>query len=705
MKIESFSDIPDFDDEQSSFSDEGGYVPYQFLKEKDDDSVLRWLNEEFNYLYRQSKDRIYSYRRIARRCLNQDPRNNSMIRTSRRDMEESSDKPTIRTNFYLDYIDQKVAYASSTPIRPTFIPKVENSQEDINQAEACALLTKSRANQIGVEALMRDQDRQTFKYGTGITKIYWDDFAGPVDIEAVKKAKELGLTVDGAEVSEWNAKMGDVCAKVIPPYYLFGERGKKKWEDVNYTFEIEFCHIAEVRAEYPELDGIVKEDMFWLNMEDNINYNDENFLAKFYFYHKPTKYLPNGELIIFTYGRILERITDTKEIKKHMPDGELPYIFDEDIKDESVLWAFPFLINIEQSNNLYDLVQSGIARNVGVAQAPKLLVQEGSVNFKQLHNKYGVVQYSGAEPKWLQHNYVNKGEFEIQDRLERRMDKHAKVGAIARQDIPAGITATSALRLLDDKEMQANSEILAKKRERVKKFYWKLMKFQEANYRDDQHRMVATLGEDNTYLIESFLSPRFDIIETVEIENVSALSSTRAGRVSDIIDLNAANQKDPTFGRKEIIKLLNLGLEKAFVEETTYSVTTARTLLEYLKKGKAVVPPDRTDDLFEMYGIFSRYVESISYKMKISEEARTKINDYIEGIEFLIADQANRNPVFKAKMMEYPKYPMFYDAGSIVFMQGAEQVQAPQGNAGGTAKAGLPSMNEKNQKQLSNEMQ
>ena len=48
----------------------------------------------------------------------------------------------------------------------------------------------------------------------------------------------------------------------------------------------------------------------------------------------------------------------------------------------------------------------------------------------------------------------------------------------------------------------------------------------------------------------------------------------------------------------------------------------------------------------------------------------------------------------------------FFDGeGSIVFMQGAEQIQAPQGNAGGTAKAGLPSMNEKNQKQLSNEMQ
>ena len=36
MKIESFSDIPDFGDEQSSSSDEGGYVPYQFLKERDE---------------------------------------------------------------------------------------------------------------------------------------------------------------------------------------------------------------------------------------------------------------------------------------------------------------------------------------------------------------------------------------------------------------------------------------------------------------------------------------------------------------------------------------------------------------------------------------------------------------------------------------------------------------------------------------------
>lgn len=696
--METFDDIPDFEDGESGVI-EGGYTPFQFLNDREnDDTVLSWLNEEFSHLYRTSKDRLYTYRRIARRCLNRDPRNNAIIRHNRRDSEENTDKPTIRTNFFLDYIDQKVAYLSRTPIRPTFIPKVDNSQEDINQAETCSLVTKSRANQINVDALMAKQDRLMFKYGTGVVKLYWDDFAGPINSKLLEKAREIGISeVDGSELSEWNAKAGDVCAKEISPAYLYAERGKKSWDCVNFIFEVEFVHISELRAEYPGLD-IAKEDLYWLEMTHEDCYNDENYVAKFMFYHKPTKFLPNGEVIIFTHSTILERVNSKEGIKKHMPDGELPYIFDEDIKDEEHLWAFPFLINIEQQNNFYDLIQSGIARNVGVAQAPKLLIQEGSVNFKQLNNKYGVLQYNGEKPTWMQHNYVNRGEFEIQDRLERRMDRHAKVGAISKQDIPAGITATSALRLLDDQELEANTEALRKKKDRVKAFYWKLMKFQEANYDESSERLLAILGEDNEYLIETFTKPRYDIIESVEIENVSALSSNRAGRVSDIIDLNAANQKDPTFGRKEIIKLLDLGLEEAFVEETAYSVTTAKTLLEYLKKGKKAVPANKTDDLFEMYGIFSRYVESISYKLKISEEARASINDYIMGIEYLIADQAQKNPVFRAKLMEYPKFPMFFDGGELVFMQGGEQL--PPTGKSSSSGAGLGNMNEKNMKEI-----
>lgn len=696
MALDTFEDIPDFDEGGEGHTGEGGYTPFQFLSDRSDEAILAWLNEEFSFVYNESKDRLFSYRRIARRCLNQDPRNNSTIRHTHRDSNENLDKPTMRENFYLYYIDQKVAYMGRSPIKPTFVPKVENSQEDINQAETVSKLTKSRATQLKVETLMSEQDRLTFKYGTGITKLYWDDFAGPANETVIEEAQKIGITeVDGAPLSTWNAKAGDVCAKTVPPYFLFAERGKKKWECVDFVWEVEFVHIAELKAEYPHLkENITKEDMYWLDMDSKF-FNDDNFVAKYYFYHKPTKFLPFGELVIYTYGTILERFTTKEEIKKHMPDGELPYVIQEDIKDENILWGFPFLINIEQGNNFHDLIQSGIARNVGVAQAPKLLVPEGTINFKQAHNRYGILQYTGdKKPEWLQHQYVNRGEFEIQDRIEKRMDKHAKIGALTSQNIPAGITAATALRLIDDKELQENSEDLRKRKERVQKFYWKLMQFQDKNYKDDEERLVAELGSDNTYLIETFKKPKYDIIHSIEIENVSALSSTRAGRVSDIIDLNAANQKDPTFGRKEIISLLGLGLEAAFVEETSYAVNTSRTLLEYLKKGKEVVPAEKTDDLFEMYGLFSRYVESISYKLKISSEAREKINDYIMGIEYLISEQAKLNPIFRAKLAEYPKYPMFYDAGALVMQVMGE---APAGGKPqGTQGAGLPSLNEKN---------
>ena len=710
-KLPSFEDI----DDDISEAPKASYTPFQFRDApEDDEATLAWLNDNFDSQYQDSKDRLMTYRRLAARYKNAgDSALGGFARDAHRDSSETSDKPKVKTNFFVEYLDQKVSQVSKQKINPTFIPLNDSEQDDLNNADACNLLVKFRMKEISFPALMREQDRKTFKYGHSFAKIFWDENAGPVSKKFKDAEKEHGEVpvldeedkpVKGKKLTAYDARIGDVGVKIIDTDCLFPERKRKKWIDVNYVDEAEFVNISELAAEYPDAK-ISKEEYFWLDV-DNKGYNQDDTVLKHTFYHRPTKWLPHGEIIIYIEAGILERIRDPKEIKKHMPDDQLPFVPDTDIDVDDEFWARPFLINIEQSNNMYDLVQSGLARNIGVASAPKLLIAEGSVNLKQADNRYGVMQWRGAhKPEWLQHNYVNRGEFEIQDRLEKRMDKAAKVYDISKGQVPAGITATSGLRLLDDQEIQANSEALEKRRERIKKIYWKVMKSMEVNYSKDDERMVRILGDNNEYLIDSFANYDFGKIYAVDIEYVSALSDTRSGRISDIIDLNAANQKEPTFGRKEIIKLLDLGLEKAFMEEISFATVTSKTLLEQLKQGKTVLSPEETDDLIEMYTIFSRYVESISYKLKLKPAVREKIKEYIKGLEYLMAEKANQNMLFAMKVKEFPKYPMFYKPGAMLTMapppmptQGPGAPPAPQGNA----KAGLPNMNEKAQGELEN---
>lgn len=706
-----FPSFDDINDDEDSNTPNSSYVPFQFRPDQDsDEETLAWLNNNFDTQYQNSKDRLFTYRRIANRYKNAgDSTVNGFVRDSHRDGVENPDKPKVRTNFFVEYLDQKVAQVSRHKINPTFIPWNNSEQDDINNAEACTLLVKFRMKTLDFPSLMRDQDRRTFKYGHSFGKVFWDKCAGPVSKEYKKIKKkygevpevdEDGKRKEGKVYREKDAKIGDVGIKIIDSDCIYPERKKKKWEDVDYVDECEFVNISELQAEYPDAK-ITKEDYYWLDT-DNKGYNQDDTVLKHWFYHRPTKHLPHGEIVIYIESAILERIRDPEKIREHMPDDELPFIPDTDIDCDDEFWARPFLINIEQSNNMYDLIQSGIARNIGVTSAPKLLIAEGSVNLKQADNRYGVMQWRGAhKPEWLQHNYVNRGEFEIQDRLEKRMDKAAKVYDISKGQVPAGITATSALRLLDDQEVQANSEAIEKRRKRVRAYYWKTMKFMEVNYKPEDDRMTHILGEDNQYLIDSFSNHDFDKIYSVDIENVSALSDTRSGRISDIIDLNAANQKEPTFGRKEIIKLLDLGLEKAFIEEMSYASTTSKTLLELLKQGKDAMSPEETDDLIEMYSVFSRYVESLSYKTKLKAATKNKIREYIAGLEYLMAEKSKLNMMFAARVKEFSKYPMFYLPGSVITM--APPPMPPQGGqptgGTGTGKAGLPSLNEKAQKE------
>ena len=318
---------------------------------------------------------------------------------------------------------------------------------------------------------------------------------------------------------------------------------------------------------------------------------------------------------------------------------------------------------LSKKNNIYDLIDQGVVRNIGVASHPKLMIPEGTVNLKQMNNEYSAVQYRGLQaPTWLQHNYVNRGEFEIQDRLERKMDSLAKVSELTKnpstfKDMPA-----SAIRLLEDQATGVNTSTVEKRKTRTKKIYWKFAMLMGENYKDDDGRMISILGEDNEYIIKDFKKvPSFSKLSSVEPEFTSALSSTRAGKVADIVDLNAANQQDPAFGRKEIITLLGLGTNKAFREEISAGVITARTVIDILKEGNIPKEPEETDDLITMWMMFVRYLESVPYKMKISEQVRTNISQYMMGIEALMTKQATQNALFANKVRQLDRFPIFFD--------------------------------------------
>lgn len=640
-----------------SISDE--VVPFQFRDNKTEEGTHEWLKSRFEWEYEKAFPRFIMYRRYINMYKNLDEyEGDGMMRTATRDRAAvGARKPKIRDNFIYGYTEQRVAQVAKKKIALTFIPRVQNSQKDINASKATKMLIKARYEDMDMDGKMILMDRTTYLLGHSFFENCWDKDLGPI-APAYERAEGKKLKVDGKKE---DFKIGDTKGRLWQPYHIFPEAGKLKLhggnEACDYIETIEWMTKQYVEHKWKKANGKITANAHtkWDFGKDKLSTPNNEIMVRT-FWHRPTEFFPEGCKIVYCDDLILEW--------EDFPyaHGVLPFIDEKDIEVENEFWGRPFITNIEQFYKVNNSVISGMARNHGVASAPKWMYPEGSVDTKSLNNDFSGVAYRGPqEPKLVQHNYVNTGELEFQKYLQGRAGELSSVFEISRGIVPQGITAAQAIRYLDEQEQQRATPSIAKRNRRILEITKQQVKLMSQYYKDSDERTARLVGENNEFIIRSFKSMAFlSSVVDVRMENVAALSDTYTGAVADIIDLNAANQADPLFGKKETIKYLRLGLSDAFTDESTYGVDTARTLLEMILEGEEVPPPVKEDDLLSAYSIFGRYMESTSYKLKTEEPVRIALQDYVMALEMLMWQKSVENMKFKVLLDMNEKFPMFF---------------------------------------------
>jgi hypothetical protein len=225
------------------------------------------------------------------------------------------------------------------------------------------------------------------------------------------------------------------------------------------------------------------------------------------FWHKPTDYFPEGCKIVYCEDMIL----DWEDFP--YSDKELPFVEDKDIEIMDEFWGRPFVVNIEQYYRMNNSILSGQARNHGVLSAPKYVFPEGSVDKQSLNNDFGAIAYrGGVAPQVLQHNHVNRGEIELAASIASRTGKLARLFDISRGNIPQGITAAQAMRLLEEQQFQAMSVTANNRKQRVLELYRMVIKRMAQYYKPEDGRMSRILGANNSYLMQSFSKFDFNLI-------------------------------------------------------------------------------------------------------------------------------------------------------------------------------------------------
>lgn len=638
------------------------HVPFAFREDKTEEGTLQWLKRWFEQEYQRAFPRYVMYQRYLNMYENLNEHDKGFAQTSWRDGKKKKSK--VKDNIVYSFTEQRVAQAGKQKIALAFIPRVQTDIKDINASKAAKLLTKSLHEANDFDGMMTEMDRYTYLLGHTLYEEYWDKDCGPIAPSFERAIESYG---DGYEYVEGDKKVkldknkpirvGDSKGRLWMPYEFFPQPNKPTLKCCDYLLTFEWRYTVEVEKEYGLRRGSLGRSEFskW-DFSSGEVHQPENQILVLTFTHKKTKFLPEGAKIVWCDEKILE-------------NGPFPYqmeglnfVEDCDIRVKGKFWAKPFIVNIEQLYKVNNSVLTGQVKNHVAHAATKYVFPEGSVDMKHFTNEHSALPYRGAQsPQVLQHNYVNRGEIEFQDRILKRSGELSQVFEISRGYVPPGITAASAIRYLDEQEAQRATPTIVKRKRRIVEIVDMQIKIMAQNYRETDGRTIRLVGENNRYIIRSFKSLNLNRIAGVKLENTSAIGDTKAGAIADIIDLNASNQKDPVFGRKEVIKLLDLGLNDAFKEEISYSVDTAQTILDAILEGEeGIFAPEKEDGLIEHYHVFTRFMESVSFKLYTDEAIKKRIKDYVMALESLMWEQSNKNMKFKMYLDGIEKFPMFF---------------------------------------------
>lgn len=641
--------------------------PFQFRDDpNNEEETLKWLQTNFETLDQAAQSRIHTYMRNVSLYKGIHWKRYPEVAHDNREFDFTDRKPRHVVNFIREMVDGRVAQVSKLSTNVTVMPN-NNEQDDINNARACKTLLRSRAQSIDLDNLHDEADRIKFLLGTVFQKVSWDPSEGPIH-PAYEKAKKSGRKIPRIDLKtgkklkgqfiDEEIRMGDVCVENLGPDLVYPEAGKTSWDKVDYLHELEWKPIEELKAEYPEKEDEIKEtDKYRINYESVSLDKPDNMALVITFYHRKTKYLNEGAKIVYTPDVILE--------SGPLPynHGKLPFIVDKDIEVYGELWGRSFINQIESMQKFYNTLQSSAARDFGRAQAPKWMVPKGSVNYKSLNNDFGLVEFRGPVPPKLEsHNPVGEQLFTMQDRLEGKISKHSNIYDISRGQVPSGVTASSALRFLDEQESQMLKPLEKRRKRRVLEAYRMMASVMGEYYKEEKSGRVANiLGEKNEYLIESFKKADFNRVYDVRLQNSPELPDTKTGKISAIIDLNAATQSDPIFQKEEVIEMLDLGTDEKFKTKATVAVTAARTILEAILNGEQPPAPEPSDDFLVYYSIFTKAVQETSYKMKAPQPIKRAMQAYIKTLEWRMFQRGQKNLAFLNELLALDNYPIYYE--------------------------------------------
>jgi hypothetical protein len=641
-----------FDDNYSGNNNER---LFPFIDHENEDECLDWLVKDIESKFRTRSTRLEMIRRLDGMFKG------SAYTANTNDADADQLRPSSIYNFISEMVEAKVAQRSRFKPSITVMPNNIDINDE-NRAEAAKLVLTGLSQTFDFETILADGDKINFLSGQSYTYVSWDKNSGgksKVAQQYIQNGVELKYE-DGTVVQY--VMEGDIDIKVLGPDKAYEQIGKKRWADVDDISIIDWIHVDELKSDYPEKEKDI-------NATDSIYHSyfttDErqawsNHCMVVTYYHKPTRFLPNGAFVKFTPGCILEKTEYPYKDSNGEPLKNLPIIFDTDIDVQGEITGRPFVANIEKLQRLHDMASSSLARGFAISNSPKWVYAKGSIDPNKLTNNHSSLEFKGPiKPSLEAFNGVPQMSIPLLEWTEKGIQKASTNYNVSRGEAPPGVKAAVALQFLDEQELQRESRGMAKRQKRIINLNKMVLSRVQQFYTPQDGRIVNILGEDNQHLIADLstmdLSGEFDI----RMENSSSLPDSKTGKIAAILDLNIATQADPMFNKEAIAQMLDLGNDRRFKSQNTAGLKAAQFKLQNILNKRPTQEPRDFDDFIVEYPIFIQALRQREYKGE-DQQIMQALSDYIMGMEFLMWKKSQMNPILKQKIMMFNEYPVFY---------------------------------------------
>ena len=628
--------------------------PFFAINHQDEGEVFDWLKDEYRHLKEQSKQRLEGvkanylrYKGIQYMDQMYTPRSQE---STKKDVITKVVVPLIG-----DMIDDKIARLHEFKPGVSVLPHDDEERDKIDAKIAKRFLAHiDYVEKIDTKA--RECTKTAKIAGEAFRVVTWNPDKGPVHPDYKKN-----MSIDGGTMASSAVHIGDVSIDIKSPFEVFYELfPSKKFSDANYCFVDDYEYVDGLKMDYPAKAHEISPSAKPVQMFNFESMEEQELVGKVIkttFYHRKTKYLPEGFCAVFVDGCLLKAGPYPYD---PYSQGKLPIVREVGAMNEGEIHGDSSISRVKSIAQEVTNQTNRAIKQFALCAYPKWFVDGNSVDIQSLNNDVSVVVIkNGAKPPVLgQSNPVSSQMLEFTKELKQDFYGFSKSNSVIRGEPPTGVTAFVALQYVSESESRRMSTEVSDLNDANTSTYALILECCGVFYKKDDQRTMWVIGKSSQWLNQKYDPASLAKPYSVVLQDQKALPDSRAMRTQYLIDMDKA--RPGMIPNEQFQEMLGLAQADKYTDIASAAARAAEDENEMILDGKGMIEPEPHEDLIVHWKVHTMAIQDIGFKTKTKPEIQMQMKSHILATEMLMWEQSKKSPAFAQGLMALPMFPMLF---------------------------------------------